>query len=142
MVANYYEILRIPKTANDKQIRDAFRKLARKYHPDLNPDDEKTEKRFKQVNEAYEVLSNSINRKKYDKYGSLRDLYSIYNTPEKINEFKIELGNLKHGKSNLKIGMKMPLLQIKTQNGFLVLMVYLKIVTSIELIKTVKNYLK
>lgn len=70
MVANYYEILRIPKTANDKQIRDAFRKLARKYHPDLNPDDEKTEKRFKQVNEAYEVLSNSINRKKYDKYGS------------------------------------------------------------------------
>ena len=70
MMANYYEMLRIPKNANDKQVRDAFRKLARKYHPDLNPNDEKTEKRFKQVNEAYEVLSNPINRKKYDKYGS------------------------------------------------------------------------
>ena len=42
-MASYYEILRIPKTANDKQIRDAFRKLARKYHPDLNPNDEKNE---------------------------------------------------------------------------------------------------
>ena len=70
MMANYYEILHVPQNANDKQIRDAFRKLARKYHPDLNPNDEKTEKRFKQVNEAYEVLSNPINRKKYDKYGS------------------------------------------------------------------------
>ena len=51
-------------------------------------------------------ISKNIAQIIYDKYGSLRDLYSIYNTPEKINEFKIELGNLKHGKSNRKIGMK------------------------------------
>ena len=64
-----YKILGIEKNATDKEIKKAYRKLARKYHPDLNPDDKEAEKKFKEINEANEVLSNSENRKKYDKYG-------------------------------------------------------------------------
>jgi curved DNA-binding protein len=61
--------LGIPKTATEKDIKAAYRKLARKYHPDLNPDNKETELKFKEINEANEVLSNPENRKKYDKYG-------------------------------------------------------------------------
>jgi len=66
---DYYKILGIAKNATDKQIKNAYRKLARKYHPDLNPDDKAAEKKFQEINEANEVLSNAENRKKYDKYG-------------------------------------------------------------------------
>lgn len=66
---DYYKILGIDKTATDKEIKKAYRKLARKYHPDLNPNNKETEKKFKEINEANEVLSNAENRKKYDKYG-------------------------------------------------------------------------
>lgn len=66
---DYYEILGVPKTATEKEIKAAYRKLARKYHPDLNPDDKEAEKKFKQINEANEVLGDPENRKKYDKYG-------------------------------------------------------------------------
>ena len=66
---DYYKILAIDKKAGDKDIKKAYRKLARKYHPDLNPNDKTAEKRFKEINEANEVLSNAENRKKYDKYG-------------------------------------------------------------------------
>ena len=66
---DYYKILGIKKTATDKDIKKAYRKLARKHHPDLNPDDKAAEKKFKEINEANEVLSNTENRKKYDKYG-------------------------------------------------------------------------
>ncbi len=66
---DYYKILGIQKTATEKDIKKAYRKLARKYHPDLNPNNKKAEKIFKEINEANEVLSNSENRKKYDKYG-------------------------------------------------------------------------
>jgi len=66
---DYYKILGIAKTATDKDIKKAYRKLARKYHPDLNPDNKEAEKKFKEINEANEVLSNVENRKKYDKYG-------------------------------------------------------------------------
>jgi DnaJ-class molecular chaperone len=68
-MADYYEVLGVSRSANEKEIRQAFRKLARKYHPDLNPGDKKAEERFKRINEAYEVLSDSENRKKYDRYG-------------------------------------------------------------------------
>ncbi len=66
---DYYKTLGIKKTATDKEIKKAYRKLARKYHPDLNPNDKKAENNFKEINEANEVLSNTENRKKYDKYG-------------------------------------------------------------------------
>lgn len=68
-MTDYYETLGIQRNADEKAIRGAFRRLARKYHPDLNKDDEDAEARFKEVNEAYEVLSNADSRKKYDAYG-------------------------------------------------------------------------
>lgn len=66
---DYYKILGIDKKATENEIKKAYRKLARKYHPDLNPDDKVAEQKFKEINEANEVLSNPENRKKYDKYG-------------------------------------------------------------------------
>lgn len=66
---DYYKVLGIQKNASAADIKKAYRKLARKYHPDLNPDDPDTEKKFKQINEANEVLSDSVKRKKYDQYG-------------------------------------------------------------------------
>lgn len=66
---DYYKILGIDKNASDKDIKKGYRKMARKYHPDLNPDDKVAEEKFKEVNEANEVLSNAENRKKYDEYG-------------------------------------------------------------------------
>lgn len=66
---DYYKVLGINKKATDNEIKKAYRKMARKYHPDLNPNDKEAERKFKEVNEANEVLSNPENRKKYDKYG-------------------------------------------------------------------------
>ncbi len=66
---DYYKVLGISKNASDKEVKKAYRKLARKYHPDLNPNDRVAEKKFKEINEANEVLSNPENRKKYDTYG-------------------------------------------------------------------------
>jgi len=66
---DYYEILGIKRDASEKEIKQAYRRLARKYHPDVNPADKSTEGKFKEINEAYEVLSDKESRKKYDKYG-------------------------------------------------------------------------
>lgn len=66
---DYYEALGLPKTASDADIKKAYRKLARKLHPDLNPDDKEAQKKFQQINEANEVLSDPEKRKKYDQYG-------------------------------------------------------------------------
>lgn len=66
---DYYNVLGLTKTASEKEIKSAYRKLARKYHPDLNPNDAEAEKKFKQINEANEVLSDPEKRKKYDQYG-------------------------------------------------------------------------
>ena len=66
---DYYKTLGITKSATEADIKKAYRKLARKYHPDLNPNDKEAEKKFKEINEANEVLSDSENRKKYDEYG-------------------------------------------------------------------------
>lgn len=66
---DYYKVLGVSKTATKKEIKSAFRKLARKYHPDLNPDNKEAEAKFKEINDANEVLSDPENRKKYDKYG-------------------------------------------------------------------------
>jgi len=67
---DYYSILGIPKNAPDKDVKAAYRKMARKYHPDVNPGDKAAEARFKQINEAFEVLSDAEKRRKYDQYGS------------------------------------------------------------------------
>src|SRR5256714_8760262 len=66
---DYYELLGVPRKASVKDIRTAFRKLARKYHPDLNPGDKAAEEKFKQIQEAYDVLSDSKKRQMYDQYG-------------------------------------------------------------------------
>ena len=67
---DYYKVLGVPKTATAKEIKAAFRKLARKYHPDVNKGDAKSEARFKEINEANEVLSDPDKRKRYDTLGS------------------------------------------------------------------------
>ena len=66
---DYYKMLGVERTATAEQIKKAYRKLARKHHPDLNPNDEAAKKRFQEINEANEVLSDPDSRKKYDKYG-------------------------------------------------------------------------
>ena len=70
---DYYELLGVPRKAGAKDIRAAFRKLARKYHPDLNPGDKSAEEKFKQLQEAYDVLSDSKKRQMYDQYGFYSD---------------------------------------------------------------------
>ncbi len=66
---DYYEVLGVQKGADDAEIKKAFRTLAKKYHPDMNPGDAEAEKKFKEVNEAYEVLSDADKRAKYDQFG-------------------------------------------------------------------------
>src|SRR4026207_2020572 len=66
---DYYKVLGIDKNATQEDIKKAYRKLARKHHPDLNPNDKEAHKTFQQVNEANEVLSDPEKRKKYDQYG-------------------------------------------------------------------------
>jgi len=70
---DYYELLGVPRKATPKDIRTAFRKLARKYHPDLNPGDKASEEKFKQLQEAYDVLSDTKKRQMYDQYGFYSD---------------------------------------------------------------------
>jgi curved DNA-binding protein len=80
---DYYKTLGITKSASEADIKKAYRKLARKYHPDLNPNDKVAEKNFKNINEANEVLSNPENRKKYDKYGEHWQNGEAYEQQEK-----------------------------------------------------------
>lgn len=66
---DYYNILGVNRSATEREIKQAYRKLARQHHPDINPGDRSAEEKFKQINEAYEVLSDKEKRRKYDKYG-------------------------------------------------------------------------
>src|SRR5262245_27630033 len=67
---DYYQTLGVAKTANEKEVKQAFRKLARKFHPDVNPGDKSAEAKFKEINEAYEVLGDPEKRRKYDELGA------------------------------------------------------------------------
>ena len=66
---DYYEVLGVEKNASDAEIKKAYRKLAMKYHPDQNPGDKTAEEKFKEINEAYEVLSDADKKARYDQYG-------------------------------------------------------------------------
>ena len=69
MAKNHYDTLGVAKNATEKEIRSAYRRLARRHHPDVNPGDSTAEARFKEINEAYQVLSDADSRKKYDRFG-------------------------------------------------------------------------
>ena len=73
---DYYAALGVPKTATSKEIKQAFRRLARQYHPDVNPDKKEAEEKFKEINEAYEVLSDEEKRKEYDELGAQWEQYA------------------------------------------------------------------
>ncbi len=75
---DYYAVLGVGKTATQKEIKQAFRRLARQYHPDVNPNNKEAEARFKEINEAYEVLSDPEKRKRYDELGADWQQYEQY----------------------------------------------------------------
>src|SRR5437588_572988 len=85
---DYYETLGVSRTASEDEIKKAFRKLARKHHPDVNPNDKSAEEKFKQLNEAYEVLSDAEKRKKYDKFGENWKNGQEFTPPPGYNPFQ------------------------------------------------------
>ena len=70
MAEDHYQTLGVPRTASAEDIRKAYRELARRYHPDLHPDDEAAQAKFKQVQSAFDVLNDPAKREMYDRYGS------------------------------------------------------------------------
>ena len=96
---DYYKILNVDKSASEKDIKNAYRKLARKYHPDLNPNDTDANKKFQQLNEANEVLSDPEKRKKYDQYGENWQHGAEYEQQAKQQQQSRSQGAYKGGQS-------------------------------------------
>lgn len=92
---DYYKVLGVPKTASDDEIKKAYRKLARKLHPDLNPNDPEASRKFQQLNEANEVLSDPDKRKKYDQYG--KDWQHAEQFEQARRQQRTQHGNAQHG---------------------------------------------
>jgi DnaJ-class molecular chaperone len=94
MAKNFYDVLGVTRSASDREIRSAYRKLARKYHPDVNPGNTGAEAQFKEVNAAYEVLSDKDKRAKYDKYG---DRWEMADQIEEMQRQQAANGGFAHG---------------------------------------------
>jgi molecular chaperone DnaJ len=75
---DYHQILNVPREASDEEIKKAYRKLALKYHPDRNPHNKEAEEKFKEISEAYEVLSDQEKRFRYERFGNADDSGSIF----------------------------------------------------------------
>lgn len=101
---DYYKILGVDKSATQDDIKKAYRKQARKLHPDLNPNDKEAEKQFKQLNEANEVLSNPENRAKYDKYGEHWKHGEEYEKAQQQQRQQYQGGNYEGGFSGADFG--------------------------------------
>ncbi|HET6454406.1 MAG TPA: DnaJ domain-containing protein, partial [Armatimonadota bacterium] len=78
---DYYAVLGVTKGASEKEIKQAYRKLARKYHPDVNPGSKEAEEKFKEISEAYEVLNDKEKRAKYDRFGEEWQRYEHQGAP-------------------------------------------------------------
>lgn len=93
---NYYDILNIPKNADSEEIKKSFRILAMKYHPDKNPGDKAAEEKFKKVNEAYSILSDTAKRREYDLRGQANNTY-YQNYGKRENPFEDIFNNSEKG---------------------------------------------
>jgi DnaJ-class molecular chaperone len=91
---DYYEVLGLNKNATESEIKSAYRKLARKYHPDVNPKDKSAEEKFKEVNEAYEVLSDAEKRKRYDELGQNWKAGQDFRPPPGWQDANVEFGDV------------------------------------------------
>jgi DnaJ-class molecular chaperone len=91
---DYYEVLGVSKTATEDEIKKAYRKLARKHHPDVNPGDKSAEEKFKEINEAYEVLSDADKRKRYDQLGPNWKAGADFTPPPGWEGARVEFGDI------------------------------------------------
>lgn len=94
---DYYEALGVPRKASVKEIRQAYRRLARKYHPDLNPGDQSSEEKFKQIQEAYDILSDSKKRRMYDQFGFYADGGGPPGATGNAGEVQVDFGGFDFG---------------------------------------------